>query len=141
MSEIATTVVDALLEVSKGVEQFMKSLPRSTLASFHILDPEGATGWGITRNNRYSDCHLVYANNPDGTRDFVGYIRNVTGAEEGDYWVTVVAKGPKRMFDAYTGQRHPTRDEAARTLLDIQQAGSRYADAKKAKLHWRIGRG
>ena len=136
----AEIVVQALLEVSKGVEQFLKSLPRSTLATFHILDPEGATGWNITRNNRYSDAHLVYVNNTDGTRDFVGYIRQITGAQEGDYWVTIVAKGPKRMFDAYTGQRLSSKEEAARSLLDIQQAGSRFADAKKAKLHWRMGK-
>lgn len=135
----AEIVVQALLEVSKGVEQFLKSLPRSTLATFHIVAPEDADELGIIRGILRS-AHLVYVNNAGDTRDFVGYIRQIIGASKGDYWVTVAAKGPKRMFDAYTGQCHGTKTQAAQALLDIQQAGSRFADAKKAKIHWRTGK-
>lgn len=140
----AAQIVNALLEVSKGVEQFMKSLPPSVMASFHIA-PDGEKGVYAAKGHRGDS--LVYLNNRDGTRDFIGYIREITGAPEGPYWVTKAAWSPPapgsqgaRTFDAYTGQRHPDQFEAAKALYDIYRAKSRFLDAKKAKLYWRGAR-
>lgn len=132
----AEIVVQALLEVSKGVEQFLKSLPPSVMATFYIAKDGDQ---GVRASFTYRGCYLVYVNNGDGTRDFVGYIREITGAPSGVYWVTVAAyRGNGRSYDAYTGQRHDTKYQAAKLLFDIQRAGSRFTDVKKAKLHWRM---
>ena len=100
-------------------EDFMRSLPREFWDQFHIIrDGEHS----VHADNKYRGCHLVYRENGDGTRDFIGYISEIEGSPRGTYWVVKGVAHPRpgqrtTTWRHYTGKQHPGPHEAAAELM------------------------
>jgi len=65
----AQAIVDILIE--GDAEEFVSSLPSETWDSFHIIHDQEDN---VHAGEGYRQHELVYKNNGDGTRDFIGYL-------------------------------------------------------------------
>jgi hypothetical protein len=117
----AARIVSVLLGEGLDPEEFVGSIPPETWASYHIIRNGEHNVFAGDKWDDHPGLHLVYKNNEDGTRDFIGFIAVVTGAPKGDYWVVQAVAKPRpgmttQIRKFYTGTQHPTMNDAAREL-------------------------
>lgn len=113
----ANEIVDILLEGDAG--EFLDSLPEEFWDTFKVIaDGEG----GIQASRGYRQHHLVYKNNSDGTRNFIGYIVQTSTGEWTPSGVAKTGLGKQTTVDKLDYRRVPSfgpRDRAVKYLMMI----------------------
>ena len=106
-------------------------------ASFHIFKAGSPGHLSLRPGSKWTGHYLVYKNNEGGTRDFIGFINEMTGepvepgvlpnspGHLGPGWIVTgmntgnAAVGSRSCYD---GIRYPTKNEAAKALYDKVRA-------------------
>ncbi|MGV0949077.1 MAG: hypothetical protein ACOYB3_00085 [Azonexus sp.] len=78
----ANEIVDALIETGFDASEFVSSIPPETWDTFKIIRDAHE---GIRARAGYEGMCMVYLNNEDRTRDFIGYISD-TGIGDRVLW-------------------------------------------------------
>lgn len=115
----ASKIVDILLE--DGADEFVSSMPEETWDSFHIIHDQEDN---VYADEGYRQHELVYRNNSDGTRDFIGYLVKASNMKYYPSGVAVPRAGQstavaKLDWKAMTPFGSEDRVVAARHLMSV----------------------
>jgi hypothetical protein len=118
----AENIVQSLLDGEAA--DFVKTLPPSTWASFHIIRSGEHSIYAHDEWERgHGNMRIVYKNEHDGTRDFIGYIDEIQGRKPLWYVLAVAMKYPGKPTQCVGADqdwvRYPTMNEAAKALYDL----------------------
>lgn len=121
-------VVDVLLE------GFLEELPGSVFDSYHVIH-DGHHG--VRAQFGFSGHHLVYRNNPDSTRNFIGYITQ--GGDQKwyptgiDVMVNLGRNVVKVPWEQARSLGRDNTQEAAMVLRDLQSSYDWDAEERKRR--------